>query len=371
MMRLPRPDSNPRRSSLKRRGGTLRVAMAKVALALAGPVTLSIVMEAALRFNHAHASGNPHADWDRSPMYYDFTGSELAPPEEGSCIRLAVVGDSFAQGAGVQTDDRYAARLERALNTHPGMPHAEVECHALAGTSTYQQKPLLHAALQSHPSVVILGICLNDTEDWTRPDQLTAWREEWLPAKPGGMEAWLAGHSELFTWLRERSGAARMKKGHLHYFERLYQADYSGWKRFAATIPEFKSECSQAGARLVAMIFPLLSDRFDAGAYPFEAQHRSIRRLMAQADVPCLDLLDAFRGKDPMRMSAIPFIDPHPSEIAHRIAAEELLEFLIHDAALLDPAFLPDESKQARKWRDQWEKTYSRVHPLSGHGGSP
>lgn len=364
MMHFLRPTTPPPAATSRGARKTLRPSAAKFIVALSGPVALSLLLEVALRFNHSHCAAHPRAGWDRSPVFYEFkqAGYSLTGASDG-CANVAVVGDSFAQGAGVQEDDRYAARLERALNTHPELPCIRVNCFAMAGTSTYQQLPLLRQALQGHPAVVILGICLNDTEDWTQPGELTDWREAWLPGKPTATGAWLARHSALCAMVQEKTDAVRMQKGRKAYFEHLYRADYSGWMRFAASIPLFKEECDMAHSRLATVIFPLLSDSFDPGAYPFEEQHKTIRRVMAASGVPCLDLLEAFRGKDPARMTAIPGIDPHPSEIAHRIATDQLVPFLIQDLAVVPEPYMPTESKQSRKWRALWERTNSRIHP--------
>ncbi|MFO1523895.1 MAG: SGNH/GDSL hydrolase family protein [Kiritimatiellia bacterium] len=334
-------------------------------LAFSGPVLVCLGLEVVLRLHPVHASLDPASAWDRSQVFFTYPPApeeDPAPPAPG-VLHISVVGDSFAQGAGVQTDDRYASRLQRALNTHAGLPPVQVDCYAAAGTSTYQQLPQLRRALDTHPLVVILGICLNDTEDWTQPEQLKAWRSRWLPPAAGAFQCWLARHSRLAGLLQARLADIHMRKGYLKYFRDIYRSDYSGWKRFAAAIPRFKKECDDRGTTMVALVFPLLADPFDRGLYPYESQHEAIRKVMRDAGVPCLDLLEQFRGKDPARMTVIPTIDPHPSEIAHRIAVDALIPFLIKDQAVLNAAYLPDESKEGVAWHQMWRRTLARTHP--------
>jgi hypothetical protein len=52
--------------------------------------------------------------------------------------------------------------------------------------------------------------------------------------------------------------------------------------------------------------------------------------------VPVLDLLETYWGVDGRRLAVIPFTDAHPSELAHRIASDTILEFLI-EKDLLPP----------------------------------
>ena len=48
--------------------------------------------------------------WDRSMMFYELADARLDNDAQiEGCPRIAVIGDSFAQGAGVQINDRYAA----------------------------------------------------------------------------------------------------------------------------------------------------------------------------------------------------------------------------------------------------------------------
>ncbi|MFO1491003.1 MAG: SGNH/GDSL hydrolase family protein [Kiritimatiellia bacterium] len=338
----------------------------RVLLAASGPFLVCLLLETGLRIHHpAHASLDPASAWDRSPVFFEYPVSQSPEPISPApgTLRISVVGDSFAQGAGVQADDRYASRLQRALNTHPHLPPVQVDCYAMAGTSTYQQLPLLRQALATHPVLVILGVCLNDTEDWTRPDQLKVWRSRWLPPEPGALMAWLSRHSRLAGLLQDKIAGIRMQKGYLKYFRDIYRTDYSGWRRFEAAVPRFKQECDACGIPMIALVFPLLADPFDQGRYPYESQHEAIRKVMQDSGVPCLDLLEKFRGKDPVRMAVIPTIDPHPSEIAHRIAVDALIPFLIKDQALLSAAYLPEASKQGAKWHQMWQRTLARTHP--------
>jgi hypothetical protein len=82
--------------------------------------------------------------------------------------------------------------------------------------------------------------------------------------------------------------------------------------------------------------------------------HDAIAGVMQAEGVAHLDLFPAFRGKDPRRMQAIPRVDPHPNEIAHRIAAEAIFHFLL-EQGLVPETYRPLEREI--KLRARWEET--------------
>lgn len=323
------PEAAKQEQGKRRAGGWRRMGLMSLSVLLTAAV-LEILLRLGiggrpLRFNDALSAA------DRSPVYYRASGERLHPwswdcPDP---LRIAVIGDSFTVGAGVQPDDTYAARLERMLNANNGTRPAEVEIFGACGTSTSGQLRFLKQALDWKPRVVVLGICLNDTEDWASAPELVQWRADMAPRKPPAFCAGLSRHVRLFDLVYDRSQHARMHRGYIRYYQRLYDPAYTGWGKFAQAIELFHNDCRNEGVKVVVLIFPLLSEPFDQGRYPFEFVHQAIRRLLDGKDIPYVDLLEALRGKLPVRMQAIPHLDPHPSEIVHRIAAETLLNYML------------------------------------------
>ena len=72
--------------------------------------------------------------------------------------------------------------------------------------------------------------------------------------------------------------------------------------------------------------------------YPFTDIHDSLHRLLEEAGLAYLDLLPEYRGMDMNRLEVVPYKDPHPNEIAHRIAAEHLWEYLAEKGFVPGPA---------------------------------
>jgi hypothetical protein len=312
----------------------------KLCVLLAGILAPLLILEVILRVAGA---GQPGAslgmNYDRSRFRYRPSGARQNPWAQGATnvLRIAVIGDSISNGAGVQKDDSYPFRLGRFLNMNEGQTPAEVRVYAKGGTSTFMQLEFLNEALGNDPDLVILGICLNDTEDWTRPKEFMRWRDERMPRVPKPWLAFLLQHSRALNWIYKKAEDRRCNRAFLANFEQLFDPAYSGWKRFTGALHEFQTRCQAHGAKFVAVIFPELSRVND---YPFDYVHERIRAALAKENIYCLDLLNDFRGKNPDRLQAVPHIDGHPNEIGHRIASESILEFLLANR-LIDPGYLP------------------------------
>ncbi len=324
-----------------------------------------VLAETACRLLVRPAPTDPLAGTDRPAIFFsvDPERQPLAAVADADAFRIAIIGDSFTVGVGVQATDRYAAQLERMLNARAGLRPVKVKLFAHAGTSTFQQLRYLKDALIWQPDVLVLGICLNDAENTAKSDQLGEWRQATLPPPPGPRLAALLRHSVFLSAVYRGWGARAASRGFLRYYQRIYDPDYSGWTRFRASLKKFQSICAGHDVPFLVMILPLMNDPFEKGRYRFEFAHEAIRGVLDGKGMAYLDALDAFRGKDPQRMTVIPVLDPHPSEIAHRIIAEALLD------SLLAHKFLPEdyrlvECNAGNNLRARWKRTDDMLDPL-------
>ena len=333
-----------------------------VVLSFAGALA---VMEVVLRV--VPRTPEPDPMGDRSRFFYapDDGRKHAWSHKSANEIRIAVVGDSFTEGVGVPFDYRYANCLERLLNMRTGLPNVEVRVFSLCGTSTFQQIGLLEEALKWKANIVILGICLNDMEDWAAPKELMRWRSTLLPRVP---THWLAGvfrFSRALSWIYTTTQQAEAHWGELLYYRRLYNSSYKGVRRFRESIEIMNIKCREANVVFLPMIFPLLSEKFQKGCYPFEYAHEAIHSRCEELNIKYLDLLPAFRGASPDRMQVIPGFDPHPNEIAHRMAAETLLLYLL-DQGVIPKEYKPLECPSQMVLRTRWMQTIQRMeYPLS------
>ena len=322
------------------------------------------MLEVVLRRVPPVSRSNPTAD--RSPVFFGQAQERAHPWVRGTNagLRVAVIGDSFTAGVGVQKLDTYGARLEQLLNLNDGVAPARVEIQAQAGTSTFQQRKLLRAALEGNPDLVILGICLNDAEDWTHPKRIQRWRDEWMSPAPSAFSAFCQRHSRVAALVASRLWVMGSGRRCVEYYRHLYDPEGAGLIRFRQAMAFFRDECAQRDIAFVPVIFPLLSFDFSPESYPMGFAHEAIHSICQDLGIPVLDLLPYFENTDPVRMQAVPGIDPHPSEIAHRIAAETILRHLLNQG-VIPAAYQPPESRANDMIHEIWRKTIRRT----GAGG--
>jgi hypothetical protein len=298
---------------------------------------------------------------DRPAVFYRMSPERNHPWTIGvtNALRIVIIGDSFTDGVGVQIDERYGAQLERMLNLNGGVMPAEVRIRASSGTSTFQQVDILRKAMAEYrPHVVILGICLNDTEDWADPDRVWKWLNEWIFMSTSKPSPWMESclrHSRVLALVHGRVRAVKSHIGIRKYYHKLYDPNYSGFHRFADAIREFRDICATNQVPLLPVVFPLLSNDMMPGRYPFQFAHDRIRGVMETNGLPYLDLINAFASTSPQRMQAVPGIDPHPSEMAHQVAAEAILNELI-DRKLIPKAYTPRVYTSMQGLRGLWER---------------
>jgi lysophospholipase L1-like esterase len=319
------------------------------------------LVEAALRL--ADRTGRNSYAIDRVAWRYRPAPARLHPWTQpgGPVLRLAVIGDSFTAGGGIFPEDRYAAQLERLLNFNEGTPPGEVIVLAESGTATYQQVPLLKQALETRPDLVLLGLCLNDTEHTARSRQLAEWRSTMWPPRPPDWLHPLLRHSRLLRAGYQRLGQPAARRGFQEYYRRIYDPEYSGWKLFREALAEFQRRCAEQNTPLRVCIFPLFSHDLRTGQYPFERYHLQIRQALQELGIAHLDLYErVFKDMDHYRLEAYPRVDPHPNEIAHRLIASALFEYLLEEN-LIDPAYRPIAKVPGDALERRWELIRRRL----------
>lgn len=312
---------------------------------------------------------------DRPPVIF-YEGAERSHPwsrGDTNTLRIAVLGDSITVGAGSQPSDAYGARLERLLNLNDGQRPAEVRVWARGGMCTYGELKFLEEAVAWKPDLLILGICLNDTEDPRRREELTRWRMDALPRQPPRWFARSLGWSRLASLVYQKVEDARARRGYLEMNRKLFDKEYGGWKLFAKALKDFAETTRQNDIRLVVVVFPLLSH---IDEYPFGWIHEQIHEELEAKGIPYLDLLPVYEGLVSTRLQAIPLVDAHPNEIGHRIAAEAILQYLLAQQ-FIEPGYLPAIASKPPE--EQWRILSAFVHDvtavrqdeaekLAGHG---
>ena len=338
-----------------------KVIVGRALLLVMAAAVAAVAVELTMRwFLPAEEAVSEDPFFDRSPVVYLPEPERFHPWQGGGeePVRVAVIGDSITLGSGVQPDDSYGRRLERLLNMNAGVRPAHVLPFAKSGTSTTMQLGFLEQALTWGADVVVLGVSLNDAEDWDAEAELKAWRADMMPRVPAGWVASILRSSHLLSWAYRKVEDIRCNRGFVQYHENLYADTYSGWLGMQDALKKFAARCAGSEVAFVVIVFPHLAVDLDRDRYVFGFVHEKIVRAATDAGADCLDLFDVFEGRSPIRLQAIPKLDAHPSEIGHRIAAEALFEHLLA-SGVIDEAYRPVNSSKLAL--EHWERIRLRM----------
>lgn len=299
---------------------------------------------------------------DRPRVFYGFEAEREHPwiHDPSNALHIVVIGDSFAAGVGCRIDDTFGMRLERLLDMNEDTLPVEVEIYARSGANTFQELDRLEKAFRRHADMVILSVCLNDAEDWSDPHALMRLRDDIFPKAAPKLIGGVIRRSRFLSALYRKIDTIRGRKAYVRYYEHIYDPEYPGWKQLCEAVGTFKKRCDEHDVDLVAVIFPLLSNDLHPERYPFRKMHEALKSVFAENRVPCLDLFPAYAGLSSDRLTVVPSIDEHPNEIAHRIAADEILEFLL-DEEIIDHDYAPHRRSQQRA-HTIWRRTWERMH---------
>jgi hypothetical protein len=236
--------------------------------------------------------------------------------------RLALLGDSYTFGTGVDDDATFAARLEGRLR------RVRTYNFGIGGFGIDQMwMTLRHYALEVDPDVVVLSFIRNDLDralsairrghDWLAKPTFRLQEGRLVPLTlenaPPAAYRWIAARSRLFELARglESSIGWRFPTGYR-------------WRLNRALFAAIRDECRAAGVPLVVVHLPvnrrtpspMLADEF------------------AELEIPFLDLTDRL----PPDADSLYFEhDPHFSPRGHAFAADEIARFLI-ERGLAEPA---------------------------------
>ncbi len=305
-----------------------------LAVLVASLLALGLV-EAALRLAAGGTRAGPrptgvperHAsDWhqpDRRPP---------AGPGAGPPFRIAAVGDSFTWGVGVYQEDAWPARLERLL-WRLGLPaQVAVETVCRPGWGTVQEVEALRRELARRDyDLVVLGYVLNDAEP-PAGELLKRLQAPLERRSPRGLARGLYRGSALFRLSWERLENSRQRRSFIRYYRQLYGAQ-PGWNGARQALDDLHDLAGRHGVPVVVAVFPVFDGPLDE-RYPYRELHHRVAREAADRGFGVVELLPAYRRVDPRRLALVPFTDAHPNELAHRLAAEAIRDYLVAEKLL-------------------------------------
>jgi lysophospholipase L1-like esterase len=236
------------------------------------------------------------------------------PPRDPSRFRIAVVGDSFTYGEGIDARWTYAAGLERALSSEFDV---EVLNLGVAGNSSADTLEVVRRALPGLvPDLVVYGVCLNDFLD---PGQREP--ERHLVPLPRAWKKALQRRTRVGRLLHERTDALLRRLGLRADFHGELLADFDAYRaRFERDVREMNELVVASGRPpIVALVLDHAPKARGPGRELAAAAEQALRRAGIEL-VESDDYYRAFDGRD-FRVSRW---EGHPNEEAHAIWAGRL-----------------------------------------------
>lgn len=280
-------------------------------------------------------------------------------PKAAGDYRVAVLGDSFTFPHRLQFDDTFPARLERILKLAD--VHTEVINYGVEGYSTFHQVPVAKQALKDGADLILLQITLNDAEQETFRRAAKKQPERYIygDLRVSRRNTPLLYYSRLARFIASRIHNERSLTTFIQYHNDLFE-EHQSWNQFSNSITQIAEACSRSGAGFAAIIFPMFYFKIDED-YPFHTIHRKIANHLSHEQIAYIDLLKTF-WMIPRDRLIISLKDPHPNEIAHRMAADDLYAWLsasMHIPATVRTALLTRAGRSQRPINDI-EKVYTK-----------
>lgn len=294
------------------------------------------------------------AEWTDRPAFYfrDEKAATLqdkyhstARPE--NTWRLAMIGDSYTFAPYMQFTDTFSEKLEQMLNLNDVSLKAEVINYGVPAYSTSHEIAAAEKAISEQADLLIVQITLNDAElKPYRPQGIrTDLDDPFAPLEFHGFMAKLVSYWRTLGFILTRLHNQKTHTAYKNYFIDLFDKK-RGWKSFTQSFVNIQNQCKNHNVRLAAVIFPLFGLPLD-DSYPFKELHQKIGKFLKEQSIEYLDIYPYFKGIPIDRMQVIPGVDRHPNEIAHRIAAEAIYQWLE------DKSMIPEDLKIRFKYSER------------------
>jgi lysophospholipase L1-like esterase len=232
-------------------------------------------------------------------------GPEYPVPAPPGRRRVLALGDSFTLGVGVHQEDTVTAQLERLLNgdattRQSALSYDVVNC-GVSGYGTHEERLMYELQAPTYrPDVVLLMMVFNDQRSW-----LTDIREGYVH-RPSTFER------SFLPWARIQSYRSQRRMPPLDYSENVKE------------ILRLDAEVRKTGARLAVVAFRHITQPEDE----WNALLRTVSAGLAGSDVPWLDLGQTLIPGHRVEEMIVHPIDGHPNEVAHKLAAQSIFQFL-------------------------------------------
>lgn len=276
------------------------------------------------------AAGSPELIYTRVPSTCDtnahgYRDFEYNYSKAQGVFRIVIIGDSVAEGQGVNIADAFGKVLERKLNLLAKENERKVEVIVLAqsGYSTSQELFLLqHEAFRYSPDLIVWSYVLNDP---AHPVYHNSNGELGLYYFKPFLHTANFVSKKLFQ-INERRKKANCEAEYHVLLHCVY------WDQIASNIGKIGDISEKEHVPIIFLIHPIFQEDSNFDNYSLAPLHAKLGAAAATAGLPVADVLNAYRTHDSKELTPPQKkrFDPlHPNEKGHRIAAEYLFDYIL------------------------------------------
>ncbi len=233
--------------------------------------------------------------------------------------RIMLLGDSTTFGWGVAEGDTSAKVLERQLNSMhiPGYDRFEVMNTGVGNYDTVQEVTYYKTqGRQFHPDLVVLMYFINDPEPVPVQKKIPLIDRSYL----------VAYVTNRWDGVLRRLGTRPDWKA---YYASLYDDNKPGFQACKAALHDLAESTQRDHARLLVALLPELHEINDS--YPFTAAHQKIKDILADQQIPLIELRDGLKNHGPEITLWITPLDDHPNAKANHLIAAQLRDTILSD----------------------------------------
>lgn len=251
---------------------------------------------------------------------------EIAIPKPSGLFRLVYLGDSIPWHRPGFVDYTRESLTQSAS--------VEVINASTPGYTTYQESLFLETyVLPTSPDLVLLTYCMNDNHKFLHQfdehANMLITREAKDSLLKDSLFNGIVSSSYLLTRVRLAQLSRRDDEARVGW-EGAGDVGIAWqdrpWIDFEKHLVRMRDLLSNSGSKFAMIVFPIEGQFNESDDYVLKPQ-RLLKGLCDRYDVPCLDLFPSFYERQEQGVDL--FQDGmHLSEEGHRLAAEEILEFL-------------------------------------------
>ncbi len=258
-----------------------------------------------------------------SAGWRDVEHTIVKPPDT---YRILGLGDSYLMGQGVHSEDVFFRQLEQLLNQADLPSQVETISTGVSGKNTVDQVQLLEErGLAYDPDLVIVNFVPNDVEqDLDSEEPIVEFYRQYtqLTQRPD----FLSQYSYLWSWVRQRLQKQFIAQKYVKESIASFDRNSQKWNVCRDALLKIVQICRDRNIPVMVVIFPFFHEL--NGDYPFQSIHDRVNEFCREHGVPVLDLRESYREFSGPELWVHP-TDQHPNEIAHKIAAEAMAQFII------------------------------------------